>query len=68
MTMAFDNTLADLKQTHAYAQGKTMKNTKAHQVTYAASETADFRENEAVIAEYLTAAAEDSNPEVVRKA
>jgi probable addiction module antidote protein len=37
-------------------------------VTYAAFEIADFLDNETVIAEYLAAAAEDGNPELLIRA
>ncbi len=45
-----------------------MKMKPKAKVTYAAYETADFLDNETVIAEYLTAAAEDGNPELLLKA
>lgn len=45
-----------------------MKKKPKAKVTYAAYETADFLDNDTVIAEYLTAAAEDGNPELLLKA
>lgn len=65
MTKAFDKISAGLQQARGHAQGRAVKGLK---VTYASYETAAFLGNETVIAEYLTAAAEDGNPELLRKA
>jgi len=45
-----------------------MKKKPKAKVTYATYETSDFLDNESVIAEYLTAAAEDGNPELLIRA